>query len=309
MNMKLHFLLVWSVLVYCNCSSAVRGVKKAQRTTINHEHYHLLEKHPSLKKLKKLHSLKSHSNSSTTSNQLFVRNLLPRQSAVKECKTQVDLGFLIDGSGSVNHYGAGNFDRCLEFVKSLTRAFVISSTDTRVGAIVFSSRSQLQFDFNQYTSHEDVEAAIDRIPYPGYRTNTGVGLKLSGEKLFNDVRPGVPRVLVVITDGASTDDVAAPSEALRQTGVIIISVGLGIERRLARFKPQLTAMASEPKQEHVFTADFPQMQDIVTAIQDKLCQAATKAVEEGTTEGPIAAAPVVTDNPLKETEVPSTLLT
>lgn len=160
----------------------------------------------------------------------------------------------------------------MEFVKSLTRAFVISSTDTRVGAIVFSSRSKLQFDFNQYTSHEDVEAAIDRIPYPGYRTNTGVGLKLAGEKLFNDVRPGVPRVLVVITDGASTDDVAAPSEALRQTGVIIISVGLGIERRLARFRPQLTAMASEPKQEHVFTADFPQMQDIVTAIQDKLCK-------------------------------------
>ena len=60
-------------------------------------------------------------------------------------------------------YGKGNFQRCLDFVKSLTKAFVVSPTDTRVGAIVFSSRSELQFDFKQYSTQQDLEAAITRI--------------------------------------------------------------------------------------------------------------------------------------------------
>lgn len=184
------------------------------------------------------------------------------------CKTQVDLGFLIDGSGSVEMYGKGNFAKCLEFVKSLTRAFVISSTDTRIGVILFSSRSVLQFDFTQYKSQQDVEAAIGRIKYPGYTTKTGAALTMAADKLFNNVRQGVPRVLVVLTDGRANDDVVKPSQALKNTGVIIFSVGLGTHFKLE----QLNAMASDPKGEHVFTVDFPQMDTIITALQEKLCK-------------------------------------
>lgn len=133
-------------------------------------------------------------------------------------------------------YGKGNFQRCLDFVKSLTKAFVVSPTDTRVGAIVFSSRSELQFDFKQYSTQQDLEAAITRIKYPGYRTKTGAALTMAADKLFNDVRQGVPRVLVVLTDGASNDDVVKPSEELRNAGVVIFSVGLGTHFRLAQLK-------------------------------------------------------------------------
>lgn len=165
-------------------------------------------------------------------------------------------------------YGKGNFQKCKEFVKSLTRAFVISPTDTRVGAILFSSRSELQFDFTQYKTQQEVEAAIGNIKYPGYRTKTGAGLTMATDKLFNNARPGVPRVLIVLTDGASNDDVVKPSETLRSTGIIIFSVGLGKNFKIA----QLNAMASDPKEEHVFTVDFPQMETIVKAMQEKLCK-------------------------------------
>lgn len=165
-------------------------------------------------------------------------------------------------------YGKGNFAKCLEFVKSLTRAFVISLTDTRVGVIVFSSRSELQFDFTQYKTQQDIEAAIGRIKYPGYRTKTGAALTLAADKLFNNVRQGVPRVLVVLTDGRANDDIVKPSAALRKTGVIIFAVGLGTNFKLE----QLNAMASDPKREHVFTVDFPQMATIITAMQEKLCK-------------------------------------
>ena len=195
---------------------------------------------------------------------MFVKNVL----FISACKTQVDLGFLIDGSGSVEMYGRGNFAKCLEFVKSLTRAFVISPTDTRIGVIVFSSRSELQFDFTQYKTQKDVETAIGRIKYPGYRTKTGAALTMAKDELFNNGRQDVPRVLVVLTDGRSNDDVVKPSAALRGTGVIIFPVGLGTNFKVE----QLNAMASDPKGEHVFTVDFPQMDTIVTAMQEKLCK-------------------------------------
>ena len=184
------------------------------------------------------------------------------------CKTKIDLGFLIDGSGSINYYGAGNFQKCLEFVKSLTKAFVISPTDTRVGAIVFSYRSEVKFNFNQFTTQSAVEAAIDNIKYPGHSTYAGRGLEMAAEKLFGDIRKGVPRVLVVITDGWSSDDVAKPSEELKMSGVIILSVGLGTHYN----KAQLNVMASYPKEDHVFSVDFSQMSSIVMAIQDKSCK-------------------------------------
>lgn len=187
---------------------------------------------------------------------------------VLACKTQVDLGFLIDGSGSVEMYGKGNFQKCKEFVKSLARAFVISPTDTRVGVILFSSRSELQFDFTQYKTEQEIEEAIGNIKYPGYTTKTGAGLTMAADKLFNNVRPGVPRVLIVLTDGASNDDVVTPSEALKSRGVIIFTVGLGKNFKM----DQLNVMASDPKEEHVFTVDFPQMETIVKAMQEKLCK-------------------------------------
>lgn len=181
------------------------------------------------------------------------------------CKTQVDLGFIIDGSGSVEMYGKGNFKRCLNFVKALTRAFEISPTDTRVGAIVFSSRSELQFTFNQYTTQAEIETAIDSIKYPGYTTNTGAAMTMAKDRLLNDARTGVPRVLVVLTDGRSGDDVVKPSEELRNAGVIIFAVGLGKKYNLA----QLNAIANKG---NVFTADFDEMMTIVTTMQEKLCK-------------------------------------
>ena len=184
------------------------------------------------------------------------------------CRTQVDLGFLIDGSGSVEAYGKGNYRKCLEFVNDLTRAFEISPTDTRIGAIVFSTTSELKFDFIKFTTRQQVENAIKKITYPGRTTNAGQGLLLATDKLFNNVRQGVPRVLVVLTDGRSRDDVVAPSENLKKSGVIIFAVGLGKNYKVE----QLKAMASKEFDEHVFTVDFPHISTIITSLQDKLCK-------------------------------------
>ena len=165
-------------------------------------------------------------------------------------------------------YGKGNFKKCLDFIKDLTRAFVVSKQGTHVGAIVFSADSQLQFDFNKYFTQAEVESAIDSITYPGATTFTGKGLKLAKEKLFAEARDGVPRILVVLTDGRSHDDVVKPADDLKVSGVTIFSVGLGTNYD----KNQLNAIASEPSDDHVITANFAQMANFIGTLQGELCQ-------------------------------------
>lgn len=62
----------------------------------------------------------------------------------------MDFGFFIDGLGSINYYGVGNFRKCLKFVKVFIKVFVIFFIDIRVGVIVFLYYSKFEFDFIYY---------------------------------------------------------------------------------------------------------------------------------------------------------------
>ena len=81
----------------------------------------------------------------------------------KTCKAKVELMFLVDGSGSIEAYGRGNFKRCLNFVKQVAGSFAISKTAGRISVTVFSSKSYLIFDLNRYTDVKAVYRAVDRI--------------------------------------------------------------------------------------------------------------------------------------------------
>ena len=59
------------------------------------------------------------------------------------CTAKVDLGILIDGSGSIEQTGPGNFKRELNFVKQIVSAFEVSRDGTHVGIIIFSSDAKV----------------------------------------------------------------------------------------------------------------------------------------------------------------------
>ena len=74
----------------------------------------------------------------------------------------MDLGILIDASGSV---GRKNFQKVIDFVKSLVSFFPLYRSGTRVGVMVFHSRSRVIFGFNRYGSRAQVVRAIERIRF------------------------------------------------------------------------------------------------------------------------------------------------
>lgn len=111
------------------------------------------------------------------------------------CRSMVDLAFVIDGSGSIEHYGRGNFKRCLRFVQRVVRQFKINSGRTRVGVVLYSTRPRLMFRFNKYNRRKrQLLSAINRIPYPKGWTKTGWAMRYSYSTLFRYARRGARKV-------------------------------------------------------------------------------------------------------------------
>ena len=113
---------------------------------------------------------------------------------------------------------------------------------------------------------------MDRLLYRGGRTFTGKGIKFLRSRYFtreagSRADEGVAQVAVVITDGASEDDVAGPSLALRNQGVIVFAVGVG------RYdEDQLKAIVSQPHEQFLIKVDsYQAMQGVNDSLLHKVC--------------------------------------
>lgn len=178
--------------------------------------------------------------------------------------------FLIDGSASVERYGIGNFRRLIDFVRDVVIGFRVSRGNTRVGTIVFGTKPYVLFGFNKYTNNGALFNKLNQgVQYPKSGSRIGRALLMAQNRLFrkNSRRSRTTKVVVIITDGSSMDDVAGPSNALKALGVRIYCVGVGryINGR------QLDIMASPPRKNHIFTADWKHLSVIVNDLRNAVC--------------------------------------
>ncbi|XP_062254853.1 collagen alpha-6(VI) chain isoform X1 [Platichthys flesus] len=150
----------------------------------------------------------------------------------RDCKKtkQADLIFLVDGSRSIY---PPDFETMQRFMESVVNLTTVGKDLTRFGVIMFSNDPESIFTLNQYSSKQEVRKAISALTRPDGETYTGKALAYS-IPFFEAVNGGraalrVPQILMVITDGKATDpaNLAAPSEALREKGIRIFSVGVG----------------------------------------------------------------------------------
>ena len=168
------------------------------------------------------------------------------------CQANLDLLFLLDESGSVTHT---NHELALQFMESVVSFYDISTNGTRVAMVSFSSGANVEFNFDDYSTLQELQRAIRGIHYSGGYTFTALALDLATE-LFNDssssgarpVSAGIPRVVVLITDGRSNRySITQPAIDLHAAGVTVYSIGIGnydID--------ELRFIASDPHADHVF---------------------------------------------------------
>ncbi|XP_018587679.1 collagen alpha-1(XII) chain isoform X1 [Scleropages formosus] len=193
--------------------------------------------------------------------------------AMEVCKgAKADLVFLIDGSWSI---GEDNFNKVLQFVFSTIGAFeVISPQGMQVSFVQYSDDSKTEFKLNTYHDKGTVLAALQLVRYRGGNTKAGAALKHVGEKVFTSdsgMRKNVPKVLVVVTDGRSQDEVKKNAAKLQHAGYSVFVVGVAD----VDFS-ELRNIGSKPSERHVFIVDdfdaFAKIQDnLITFI----CETAT----------------------------------
>ena len=114
-----------------------------------------------------------------------------------------------------------------------------------------------------------MKQAVDRTLYQSGWTYTAEALKFLRKNIFTPqagmrTDAGIPKVLVLLTDGKSQGDpVGPPAEALKKIGISIFSIGVGSGINIS----QLNEIALDPESKYVFQRTFD---DLIAGWVDRL---------------------------------------
>ncbi|XP_014785973.1 cartilage matrix protein [Octopus bimaculoides] len=190
-------------------------------------------------------------------------------SSVQDCgTTKVDMMFLVDASSSMSQM---EFMKEISFVKQIVSDSVVGPDHLQVSLVTFSTHVHKEFGLKQYKTKADVLAAISKVVQSGGITNTNLGLdyiRTNINKVSHGARRDAKQVLIVITDGASSNTQATKLSASRihNTGIDVFAIGVG----KGIHHDELNNIASV--QDNIFQVnDFNALKTIEGTIKKKAC--------------------------------------
>ena len=137
----------------------------------------------------------------------------------------------MDSSGSLRN----DYQREKDFLISLAAAFGVTQDNARASVVTFSFFSDLSIKFNDHSDIISFAGAVDAIPLMGSTTRIDRALRETQKNMFsmkNGARPGVTKIVILLTDGSQTkdagaEDPAAIADEIRNNGIVLIVVGIG----------------------------------------------------------------------------------
>ncbi|XP_053721185.1 integrin alpha-M-like [Synchiropus splendidus] len=185
-----------------------------------------------------------------------------------ECQTGADIAFLLDGSGSV---GARDFTKMKVFVKDLVKSFL--GSDTQFSITEFATDPKVYQYFNSFDIRK-WERQINAVRQSSGWTYTAKAIKHIVNNVFSlsrGSRPNVKKILIVITDGESTDPKELPGAAAsaKAKGIVPFAIGVGSAFTTSAAYAELVTIASSPK--NVFQVEnFSALDRIRETLQEKI---------------------------------------
>uniref|UniRef100_A0A3B1JJ74 von Willebrand factor A domain containing 2 n=1 Tax=Astyanax mexicanus TaxID=7994 RepID=A0A3B1JJ74_ASTMX len=161
----------------------------------------------------------------------------------------VDLVFVLDASARV---GKDNFIHLQDFVRSTSVQFDINRDVAQVGLVIYGRQPVSVFELDTHDSGSAVLRAVGEATYQGGRGSTGSALLHVHSRsltMSKGARPGVNKVVVVLTDGSGAEDAAVPAQKLRDNGVSVFVISTGDVQ-----KDNLLRIAGS--EDHVITVPF-----------------------------------------------------
>ncbi|XP_059118101.1 collagen alpha-1(XX) chain [Peromyscus eremicus] len=182
--------------------------------------------------------------------------------------TPTDIIFLVDGSWSIGH---SHFQQVKDFLASIITPFEIGPDQVQVGLTQYSGDPQTEWDLKSFRTKEQVLAAVRSLRYRGGNTFTGLALThVLGQNLkpAAGARPEAAKVLILVTDGKSQDDVRTAAGILKDQDIDVFVVGVKNAD-----EAELKLLASQPLDITVHSVlDFPQLATLAALLSRLICQ-------------------------------------
>ncbi|KAM9187606.1 collagen alpha-4(VI) chain-like [Dugong dugon] len=189
-----------------------------------------------------------------------------------------DIVFLVDSSTSI---GPQNFQKVKNFLYSVVLGLNISSDQVRVGLVQYNDNIYPAFQLNQYPLKSMVLEQIQNLPYRTGGTSTGSALEFIRTNYLTEAagsraQDRVPQIVILVTDGESSDEVQETADRLKEDGVVVYAVGINVQD-----VQELQKIASEPFEKFLFnTENFNILQELSGSILHTLCSAVEGKVKE-----------------------------
>ncbi|KAM6104907.1 LOW QUALITY PROTEIN: von Willebrand factor A domain-containing protein 2 [Pterocles gutturalis] len=186
------------------------------------------------------------------------------------CQAQsLDLAFVVDSSDGV---GLENFLQLRGFVRSSCSHFSINRDVTQMALVIYGSKAHTVFTLDTHTNNLSVLQAIDQVPFLGDSASPDSALL----HIYSDVmtvqkgaRPGVNKVVVVLTNGGGMEDAVVPAQQLRDNGILVFVVVIGNAQR-----DTLLRVAGSPNYLVHISSDLQYYQDLI----GRICEEAKSPV-------------------------------
>uniref|UniRef100_A0A8C3P8G7 Collagen type VI alpha 3 chain n=1 Tax=Chrysemys picta bellii TaxID=8478 RepID=A0A8C3P8G7_CHRPI len=139
-----------------------------------------------------------------------------------------DIVFLIDGTTAL---GTSQFDAICDFIVKIIQKLEIGPDLIQVAVAQYANTVKPEFYFSDSQNKKDVTGTVRRLKSMGGTTlNTGSALDFVRQNFFTSSAgyrsdEGVLPMLVLITGGKSTDDVAQPAAEIKRNGIVVLTIG------------------------------------------------------------------------------------
>ncbi|VDM62502.1 unnamed protein product [Angiostrongylus costaricensis] len=169
----------------------------------------------------------------------------------ENCTPILDLGFILDTSGSIEEI----YNEHVRWTVALVEILPISKQAVRVSTIQYAGYPLTEFSLDTYNSKSDVVKHLQEMSFQSGVTRTGFALRRAEDEIFNEnrgARKNAAKIIALFTDGLSIDDPIKASDHLRhKKGVKIYVISVSAEG----FVPEMQRIAGENANVYGFSQD------------------------------------------------------
>jgi hypothetical protein len=181
-----------------------------------------------------------------------------------------DIVTVVDSSGSI---GEADFEKAKQFLASLVDLLLTASpNNTRIGMVVYGNDATDIFDLNNNLTRSDLNSTILSMRYLAEDTNTPAGLN-KAVGMFNNAttRPGVPHILICLTDGNhNRGNLTLAIKEVREANITSLAVGIGTDIS----DIELLRIALDEPSGVFLVKDFSALYDFVYRMSEGTCDTA-----------------------------------